>query len=85
MGQLVRELESSGVIPGFRMDTAQLYQTTPNQIDVMEIGGQFTVGDDQTRIVPIYATILSFKPTNNTLVRMTFTYLKDLNRGSQRI
>lgn len=75
MGELVRDLESSGVIPGFRMDTAQVYETT-NLVKVIEIGGQFSISDGQGGIIPFYSTLVYFKPTADTLVRVDFTYLK---------
>lgn len=76
MGELARELESSGAIPGFRVDTAQIYETS-NAIEVIEIGGQFSLSDGQDGVIPFYMTAVFFKPTADTLTRITFTYLKD--------
>jgi hypothetical protein len=76
MGELARELETSGAIPGFRVDTAQIYETS-NNIEVIEIGGQFSLSDGQDGVVPFYMTAIFFKPTAGTLTRITFTYLKD--------
>ena len=76
MGELARELETSGVIPGFRVDTAQIYETV-NAVKVIEIGGQFSLSDGQDGVIPFYMTAIFFKPTTDTLTRITFTYLKD--------
>lgn len=76
MGELARELETSGTIPGFRVDTAQIYETS-NHIEVIEIGGQFSLSDGQDGVIPFYMTAVFFKPTAGTLTRITFTYLKD--------
>ncbi len=82
MGYLLRDLESSGDIPGFRMDTAQVYETT-NQIKVIEIGGQFSISNEQGGIIPFYSTLVYFKPTDTSLVLMDFTYLKDFKLDIQ--
>ncbi len=76
MGELARELETSGVIPGFRVDTAQIYETV-NTVEVIEIGGQFSLSDGQDGVIPFYMTAFFFKPTAETLTRITITYLKD--------
>lgn len=76
MGELTRELESSGIIPGFRVDTAQIYETS-NYVEVIEIGGQFSLSDGQDGLIPFYMTAVFFKPTADTITRITFTYLKD--------
>lgn len=76
MGELARELETSGVIPGFRVDTAQIYETS-NYVEVIEIGGQFSLSDGQDGVIPFYMTAVFFKPTADTITRITFTYLKD--------
>ncbi|MBL8101785.1 MAG: hypothetical protein JNM02_04580 [Anaerolineales bacterium] len=76
MGELLRKLETSSAIPGFRMDTAQVYETI-NQVKVIEIGGQFSKTDSEGWVVPFYSTLVYFKPTADTLVSMNFTYLKD--------
>jgi hypothetical protein len=76
MGQTVRDWESSGEIPGFRADTAQIYQNG-NHVELIEIGGPFSLTDDQGGVVPFYSTIVYFKPDDNSTVRITFHYLKD--------
>lgn len=76
MGKLVRELESAaGGIPGFRADTAQLHED--GDIKMVEIGGHWMMSDGQGGVVPFYSTIIFFKPTNDSTVRMNFTYLED--------
>jgi hypothetical protein len=76
MGQAVRQWESSGEIPGFRADTAQIYQNG-NHVELIEIGGPFSLSDSQGGIVPFYSTIVYFKPDGNSTVRISFHYLKD--------
>jgi hypothetical protein len=76
MGDLVRSLESSGAIPGFRADTAQVYENV-GHINLIELGGQFSLSDGQGGILPFYATFVFFKPTSDSTIRMNFTYLKD--------
>jgi hypothetical protein len=76
MGELVRALESSGAIPGFRADTAQVYENV-GYVKLLEVGGQFSMSDGQGGILPFYVTIVFFKPTSDSTIRMTFTYLKD--------
>jgi hypothetical protein len=82
MGELVREIESSGAIPGFRLDTAQIYENS-NLIKMIEIGGQFTISDGQDGIIPFYTTVVYFKPVSDTLVRLSFTYIKDFKLDIQ--
>ena len=75
MGELVRDLESSGAIPGFRADTVQLHEDS--NVKMIEIGGRFTMSDGQGGNIPFYSTIIFFKPTSNSGVRVTFTFLED--------
>jgi hypothetical protein len=76
MGELVRALESSGAIPGLRVVTAQVYENS-KQVKLLEVGGQFSLSDDQGGILPFYLTIIFFKPSSDSTIRMNFTYLKD--------
>jgi hypothetical protein len=76
MGGLIRDFESSGAIPGFRVDTAQIYDNV-NQVKLIEIGGQFSLSNAQGEIIPFYITALFFKPTNDSTVRISFVYWKD--------
>ena len=76
MGELVRSLEASGLVPGFRSDTAQMYENI-NHINLVEIGGQFTIRNSEGYVVPFYITAIFFKPANGSTIRVTFTYLKD--------
>jgi hypothetical protein len=76
MGQLIRSLESSGAIPGFRADTAQVYENVGN-IKMIEVGGQFSMSDGQGGIIPFYLTAVFFKPTDDSTIRVSFSYLKD--------
>jgi len=74
MGEMVRFVESS--VPGFRADTVQTYENA-NHVKLVEIGGQFSISNDQGDVIPFYMTYFLFKPTNGTSALMTFTYLKD--------
>ena len=76
MGQMVRTLESSGAIPGFRADTAQVYENVGN-VKVIEVGGQFSISDGKGGITPFYFTAVFFKPSDNSIIRISFSYLKD--------
>ena len=75
LGKLVRDLESSGAIPGFRADTAQLREYT--DVNMIEIGGHWMMSDGQGGTIPFYATILFFKPSSNSIVRIIFSFLED--------
>jgi hypothetical protein len=74
MGELVRELETSGDIPGFRVDTAQIYSV--GAIDMLEISGRWAL-NEEGELIPFYSTFVFFKPTSGTGVRITFSYLED--------
>lgn len=76
MGELVRSLESSGAIPGLRVDTAQLYENG-NQVKVIEIGGQFSFRNDQGEIIPFYYSAVFFKSTSDSTIRLSLLYLKE--------
>lgn len=76
MGELVRGLESSGAIPGLRVDTAQLYENG-NQVKVIEIGGPFSFSNDLGEVIPFYYSAVFFKPTSGSTVRISLVYLKD--------
>ena len=76
MGSVVRNLESSGAIPGLRVDIAQLYENG-NQVKVIEIGGQFSFSNDLGEIIPFYYSAVFFKPTSGSTVRISLVYLKD--------
>lgn len=76
MGKLIDNIETSMAIPGFRLDTAQIYEN-PNGVKLLELGGQFSISDGQDGILPFYTTIIFFKPAETTSTRVSFTYLKD--------
>jgi len=75
MGDLVKELEGPGGIPGFRADVVQLREDTG--VKMIEIGGHWSLSDGQGGAVPFYSTAIFFKPSSGSLVRLTFTYLQD--------
>jgi hypothetical protein len=74
MGKAVRFVESS--VSGFRADTVQTYENV-NHVKLVEVGGQFSISNDQGDIIPFYMTYFLFKPTSGTSALITFTYLKD--------
>jgi hypothetical protein len=74
MGQLVREMEAPGGIPGFRADTAQLHEE--GAVRIMEIGGRWTLSDAEGTL-PMYATLLFFQPTPTSGVRITFSFVDE--------
>lgn len=76
MGSVVRNLESSGAIPGLRVDTAQVYENG-HQVKVIEIGGLFSFSNDLGEIIPFYYSAVFFKPTSSSIVRISLVYLKD--------
>ena len=78
LGELTRDLESSKELPGFRSDTAQLREND-NAVMTIEIGGRFPLSDGQGGTIPVYATILIFKPTSNSLTRIAFAFLEAYN------
>jgi hypothetical protein len=75
MGKLVQELESPGGIPGFRADVVQLRGDT--NVKLIEVSGRWALGDGQGGSIPFYSTVIFFKPSSDSLVRLTFTYLRD--------
>lgn len=75
MGQLVRDLEASGVIPGFRASVVQLHED--GEIKMVEIGGHWMMSDGQGGTIPFYSMLYFFKPTPTSTVRMTFTFIED--------
>ncbi len=76
MGELMRSLESSGAIPGFRADTARVLENN-NGVRMIEISGRFSISDGQGGTVPFYSTFIFFKPTSNSTTRITFSFLED--------
>jgi hypothetical protein len=78
MGELVRGLESSGGIPGFRASTAQVRENG-NGVKLIEIGGHYSISDGEGGTIPFYLTVVFFKPNPNSLTRLTFSFLQDYN------
>jgi hypothetical protein len=76
MGEFFRNLETSGTIPGFRTDTAQVYENAKH-VNLIEVGGPFTISDGKGGFVPFYVTAVFFRPAHNGVVSILFTYLKD--------
>lgn len=76
MGQLVRELESSGALPGLRVRTSSI-EENQNGVPVMVIKGRFGLPDGQGGSVPFTAILVFFKPTPESITRITFTFMQD--------
>jgi len=76
MGEFIDVMETSGIIPGFRTDTARPYENG-NQVKMIEVGGIFSISDNQGGFIPFYVTSVFFKPTHGGVIMMLFTYLKD--------
>lgn len=76
MGELIRELESSGVVPGLRIDAAQVHENS-NAVRMIEIGGRYTISDGQGGSIPFHVKGIFFKPTPGSTTRITFTFLQD--------
>lgn len=76
VGAFIDVFEDSGSIPGFRTDTATFYENG-NHVNMIEIGGIFSINDGQGGFIPFYVTAIFFKPAHNGVVMMLFTYLKD--------
>ncbi|MGB8984917.1 MAG: hypothetical protein WCC12_23840 [Anaerolineales bacterium] len=75
MGELTRGLEASGGLPGFRADTVQLHED--GSVRMIEIGGRWSMSDGEGGTIPFYSTIIFFKPTSSSTVRITFTFMQD--------
>ena len=75
MGRLVRDLETSGAIPGFRANVVQLREDL--NVKMIEISGNWMMSDGQGGTIPFYSTIVLFKPSPDSGVRITFSYLQD--------
>jgi hypothetical protein len=75
MGQLTRELEAPGGIPGFRADTVQLHEDT--SVKMIEIGGHWTMNDEQGEATSFYSVGIFFKPSSDSTARLLFTFVND--------
>lgn len=75
MGEVVKRLEAPNGIPGFRADMVQLHEDT--QVKMIEIGGPIKVSDGEGGNIPFYITLIFFKPSSNSTVRLSFTFLQD--------
>jgi hypothetical protein len=82
MGELVRDLESSGIFPGFRAETAQIYENE-NLVNLLEVSGSFSMSNSLGEVVPHYHTSVYFKPTANSSALLSFTYLKEYQQSMQ--
>lgn len=78
MGRLTRELESSGALPGLRVTTSAINENA-NGVSVMVIQGRFALSDGQGGSIPFIATLVFFKPTPESVARITFTIMQDFD------
>lgn len=76
MGRLIRELESSGALPGLRVRDSFISET-PNGVSAMVLKGRFGLPDGQGGSIPFIATLVFFKPTPTSVVRITLTFMQD--------
>lgn len=76
MGRLVRDLESSGTLPGLRVRNS-IISDNRNGVSVMVIKGRFALSDGQGGSIPFIATLVFFKPTPTSVARITFTFIQE--------
>lgn len=82
MGEKVQWMESSGYFPGFRAETAQIYENE-NRVTLLEVSGSFSMRTGQGEAVPHYHTSVYFKPTANSSALLSITYLKEYQQPMQ--
>lgn len=75
MGNVVRGLEAPGGIPGFHADIAQVRED--GAVKMIEIGGRWTLSDGAGGSVPFYSTLVFFKPSASSGVRLTISFLEE--------
>jgi hypothetical protein len=78
MGELTRTIEDSNDLPGYRADTAQLHEDGP--VKMIEIGGRFAQTTDQGQNIFLYSTIIYFKPSPDSTVRIIFTFFEKFHK-----
>jgi hypothetical protein len=76
LGDLVRGLETSGTIPGFRVTFSNLIENG-NKVSIIVVKGRFSLDDGQGGSTPFTATLLFFKPGSTSTTRVTFTVVQD--------
>lgn len=76
LGELLRGLESSGAIPGFRANFSSIIENGRG-IPIIVIKGRFAMDDGQGGSVPFSTTLIVFKPTPTSVARITFSFLQD--------
>ncbi|HEX2993336.1 MAG TPA: hypothetical protein VHP14_00840 [Anaerolineales bacterium] len=74
MGNVVRGLEAPGGVPGFHADIAQVREDGP--VKMIEIGGRWLLSDGAGGSVPFYSTLIFFKPSASSGVRLTISFLE---------
>lgn len=75
MGNVVRGLEAPGGIPGFHADVAQVREE--GVVKMIEIGGRWMLSDGAGGSVPFYTTLIFFKPSASSGVRLTISFLEE--------
>ncbi len=78
LGTLVRSLELDGDFPGFKVVASNI-DKNQNKVSIMSIRGRFTINYDDGSSVPVVGTVIFFKPTSNSIVRIVFTVMKEFD------
>ena len=76
LGTLLRGLESSNVIPGFRTTYSNIMENG-NGVSLIIIKGRYSMDDGQGGSIPFFTTLIVFKPSPASTARMTFSFMKD--------
>jgi len=78
MGTLVRGLETDGDFPGFKVVASNI-DKNQNKVSIMSIRGRFTITYDDGSSLPVVGTVIFFKPTPDSIVRIVFTVVKEFD------
>lgn len=76
MEEEVRKLESPEGLQGFHASQSEIRENS-NGVQIIEIGGITTRANSQGELVTVYITVIFFKPTPDSAVRLIFEYHKD--------
>jgi hypothetical protein len=79
MGSWIHDVETSNAIPGFNITSANIVENASG-ISVMVVKGRFTRKNNNGDMVPFSVTVLFFKPTSGSIVRLAFTILQDYQK-----
>ncbi|MEW6402522.1 MAG: hypothetical protein AB1649_12035 [Chloroflexota bacterium] len=76
LNEFISRIERSESVSKFQPVVAQV-TANGNGVAMIEISGPFTGVDDEGSTAPLYATLLAFKPTQDSVVIMGFTIMQD--------